>query len=282
MIFGHLRTSTNYNQEEQRIVGGKNGFGFKLVLIWSVYGKIETVDHIRGLKYTQEFHNNLERIDTPIIKSVGKSAKPFTRVTFRPDYERLHRGNAIQGSGLSDDMLALFRKRVADIAAVTDQSLKKVKVSLNGVQLPIRNFQQYVDLYIGKVRGANGGASTTAISDTNSEDDSSSSSSSNSSSSSSFSKRVYEEASERWEYAVALSPTHQFEQVSFVNGICTHKGGKHVDYILGQITRKLAAYIEKKKKIVVNPNTIKEQLFLFLRCDIINPAFDHGLCMQSH
>ena len=40
MIFGHLRTSTNYNQEEQRIVGGKNGFGFKLVLIRSTYGKI--------------------------------------------------------------------------------------------------------------------------------------------------------------------------------------------------------------------------------------------------
>ena len=32
MIFGHLRTSTNYDKEEKRIVGGKNGFGFKLVL----------------------------------------------------------------------------------------------------------------------------------------------------------------------------------------------------------------------------------------------------------
>jgi len=31
MVFGHLRTSTNYNKDEKRIVGGKNGFGFKLV-----------------------------------------------------------------------------------------------------------------------------------------------------------------------------------------------------------------------------------------------------------
>ena len=60
MIFGHLRTSTNYKKNEKRIVGGKNGFGFKLVLIWSTYGKIETVDHIRGLKYVQEFKNNLQ------------------------------------------------------------------------------------------------------------------------------------------------------------------------------------------------------------------------------
>ena len=28
MIFGHLRTSTNYNKEEQKTTGGKNGFGF--------------------------------------------------------------------------------------------------------------------------------------------------------------------------------------------------------------------------------------------------------------
>ena len=54
MVFGHLRTSTNYNKDEKRIVGGKNGFGFKLVLIWSLYGRVETIDHTRGLKYVQD------------------------------------------------------------------------------------------------------------------------------------------------------------------------------------------------------------------------------------
>ena len=70
------------------------------------------------------------------------------------------------------------------------------------------------------------------------------------------------------------TPTNEFIQVSFVNGIHTAKGGKHVEYILNQITRKLVEYIEKKKKVKVNPNSIKEQLFLFIRCDIENPAFD--------
>lgn len=59
MIFGHLRTSTNYNKEEKKIVGGKNGFGFKLVLIWSTSGSIETVDHVRKLKYSQTFQDML-------------------------------------------------------------------------------------------------------------------------------------------------------------------------------------------------------------------------------
>jgi len=86
--------------------------------------------------------------------------------------------------------------------------------------------------------------------------------------------RVYEIGSERWEYGVSLSPSDEFQQVSFVNGIYTGKGGKHVDYILNQIVKKLTAYISKKKKVDVKSTSIKEQLFLFLRCDIVNPGFD--------
>ena len=113
MVFGHLRTSTNYNKNEKRIVGGKNGFGFKLVLIWSTYGRVETIDHIRGLKYVQEFHNNLDKLDPPKITKVS-TTKPYTKVSFRPDYQRL----GIQG--LTPDMLALLKKRIYDIGAVTD------------------------------------------------------------------------------------------------------------------------------------------------------------------
>ena len=234
MIFGHLRTSTNYDKEEKKIVGGKNGFGFKLVLIWSTYGRIETIDHTRGLKYVQEFHNNLDKISQPIITKTT-SSKTYTKVSFKPDYRRLGI------NGLTPDMLSLLKKRIYDIGAVTDHSVKKVKIQYNGQTIPVKNFQQYIDLYIGG------------------KDES---------------KRVYEMPDERWEYAVALSPTQEFVQISFVNGICTFKGGKHVDYISGQIIRKLCDYIEKKKKIKVNANSIKEQLILFLRCDVENPSFD--------
>lgn len=234
LIFGHLRTSTNYDKTEKKIVGGKNGFGFKLVLIWSTYGSVETVDHVRGLKYFQEFKNNLDIIEKPKITKC--KTKPYTKIVFKPDYARL--GIA----GLTPDIISLLKKRVYDVAAVTDKSLK---VKYNSNLIPVKNFQQYIDMYIG--------ASSKDVAS---------------------SIRAYEDSGERWEYAVALSPTHEFIQVSFVNGIHTAKGGKHVEYILGQITRKLVAYIEKKKKVVVNANSIKEQLILFLRCDIENPAFD--------
>jgi DNA topoisomerase-2 len=231
LIFGRLRTSTNYNKEEKKIVGGKNGFGFKLVLIWSTYGSVETVDHIRGLKYTQEFKDNLDMICPPKITKAAKT-KPYTKVTFKPDYQRLGL------SGLSPDLVALLKKRVYDISAVTDKTLK---VKYNSQLIPVKNFEQYISFYIGDK---------------------------------SDKPRVYESTNERWEYAAALSPSSEFAQISFVNGIHTSKGGKHVEYILGQITRKLVEFIEKKKKVKVNPNAIKEQLILFIRCDIENPAFD--------
>ena len=231
LIFGHLRTSTNYDKTEKKIVGGKNGFGFKLVLIWSTYGSVETVDHIRGLKYTQEFKCNLDEICKPSITKC--KSKPYTKIIFKPDYKRLGLED-----GLNDDLIALLKKRVYDVAAITDKGLK---VKYNGTLVPVKNFQQYIDLYIGSKEEG---------------------------------KRVYEESGDRWEFACGLSASHEFVQISFVNGIHTSKGGKHVEYILNQITRKLGEYIEKKKKIKVNSNSIKEQLILFLRCDIENPAFD--------
>ena len=227
MIFGHLRTSTNYDKTEKKIVGGKNGFGFKLVLIWSTWGRIETVDHIRNLKYIQEFKNNLDIMEKPIITKCPW--KPYTKISFKPDYKRL----GIEE--LSEDMIALFKRRIYDMAAITPRT---VKVRFNSELVPIKNFTQYV----GKIVGS--------------------------------SDFKYEEANARWEYSISLTPNGEFNQVSFVNGIYTSKGGKHVEYILNQILRKLVVYIKTKKKIEVKSSSIKEQLVLFLRCDIVNPAFD--------
>jgi len=230
LIFGHLRTSTNYDKSEKKIVGGKNGFGFKLVLIWSSWGKIETVDAKTGQKYVQEFKDNLNTIEKPTITKT--KIKSYTSVSFKPDFKRL----GIEG--FSDDFKALLKRRVYDIAAV---SPKTVKVKYNDEVLQVKSFQEYIDLYIG---------------------------------SKTETPRIYEEANERWEYAVCLAPKEEFTQISFVNGIYTSKGGKHVDYIIGQIVKKLTAYIKEKKHIDVKPASIKEQLMIFVNCTIENPAFD--------
>ena len=105
--------------------------------------------------------------------------------------------------------------------------IKKIKVNYNNSLIPIKNFPQYVDLYIG-------GRDTT--------------------------KRIIESSEDRWEYAVALSPRHEFLQVSFVNGNSTYQGGKHVDHIVYQITSKLKGLLETKRKLKdVKPAVIKEK-----------------------
>ena len=227
MIFGHLRTSTNYNKEEKRIIGGKNGFGFKLVLIWSTWGQIETVDHTRGLKYVQEFKDNLLTIEKPTITKCRN--KPYTKIQFKPDYKRLQLED-----GITPDIYNLLLRRIYDIAAVTDPN---IKVKLNSQLIQIKTFQQYVKKIVGN-------------------------------------DMKYESANERWEYAIALAPEGEFAQISFCNGIYTSKGGKHVEYIMNQIIKRLTSYIKEKKKVDVKPAAIKEQLFLFLRCDIENPSYD--------
>ena len=230
MIFAHLRTSTNYKKEEKKIVGGKNGFGVKLIMIYSLWAKIETVDHIRGKKFSQEYKNNLTTICKPKIRKT--SSKPYTKLSFLPDYKRFGIDN------LTDDIFNLLKRRIYDLAAITSKS---VKVKLNSHIIPVKSFDQYIDMYIGKK---------------------------------SETKRVFETISNRWEIGVCLSPLDEFTHVSFVNGINTKKGGKHIEYILNQITKKIIIYIEKKRKVRVKPSTIKEQIMLFVNCVIENPTFD--------
>ncbi len=240
LIFGHLRTSTNYDKDQKKTTGGKNGLGFKLVLLWSTWGKIETIDHIRGLKYTQEFTDNLNTIHAPRILKCSLNKKPYTTVSFKPDYQRL----GLPG-GLSADMLALLKRRVYDIAAVTE---KAVKVKYNGQLVPVRTFTQYVDLFQMPLESA---ALPSGTSKT----------------------YVHEQSDARWEYAVALAPDGEFTQVSFVNGIFTGKGGKHVDYLMAQIVKKLTLYIKAKRKVEIKAN-LKSLLSLYVRCEIENPNFD--------
>ena len=229
MIFMHLRTSTNYDDEEKKLVGGKNGFGIKLVFVFAKWGEIETIDHVRKLKYTQRVERNLSKIHKPKIEPY--TGKPYTKVRWMPDYEKFGLDT------MTKDIWSLLRKRAFDIAAVTSKSLK---VKIQGNSIPIKSFEQYVDMYIGEK---------------------------------SDNPRV-SQVTDRWECIVGLSPLDEFSQVSFVNGIFTGKGGKHVDYIVNQICKKMIDYIKRRKKVTVKATTIKEQLIVFINCMVENPSFD--------
>ena len=234
LIFGHLLTGTNYDDTAERIVGGQNGYGAKLANIFSKEFVVETVDRTRSQKYTQTFRNNMRERTAP--KIVACHTKPYTRISFIPDYERF--GLAGLSSGLTDDMVAYMEKRVYDISAWTDKS---VSVSYNGKKLDYKSFDKYVNLYLGEKNAH---------------------------------PRVHLELSDRWEVIVSYNVHSVFEHVSFVNGIHTSRGGKHVEYIVGQIRDGLVEYIKKKRKVVVKPATVRNELFVFLKSTISSPSFD--------
>lgn len=231
LIFGNLLTSSNYDDNVERTIGGCNGVGSKGCNIFSEFFEIETVDRVRKLQYLQKFEKNMTIVNPPNITKFTK--KPYTCIRFKPDYKLFNMSN------LTDDMHAMFMKRVYDACAVTDND---ITIYLNEVKLDYKNFEKYVDLYIG---------------------------------SKSDHTRVYEQVNDRWEVIASYNDFNGFDQVSFVNGIWTLRGGKHVEYILNQIVKRLSEMIAKKNKNAnVKPQNIKDNLILFVKSTIINPTFD--------
>lgn len=229
LIFGELLTSTNYDKGEEKIWGGKNGYGSKLANIFSTQFTIETVDHYSKKIYTQTFRNNMTQRDEPVVKAYSKL--PYTQITFIPDYKKFGIDN------ITDDIYKLFHRRVIDACATTN---KDVAVTFNGTKLTIKDFEKYCDLFLDKKEQPN----------------------------------IYESCGERWEVVASISKSGTYEQLSFVNGINTIKGGKHIEYITNMITKNLVDMTMTKKKKTIKTQHIKDNLFVFVKALIVNPSFD--------
>ena len=135
-------------------------------------------------------------------------------------------------NGLTTDIANLFRKRVYDICALTDA---KIKVYLNDELLAIKGFEKYVDLY-------NTGEEKPAF-----------------------------DSNEKWNIGAMFSE-NGFQHMSFVNGICTQKGGKHVEYVTNSIAKKLSELISKRRKASVKPVHIRDNLFVFVNAKSVDDA----------
>ena len=86
---------------------------------------------------------------------------------------------------------------------------------------------------------------------------------------------VFKKLNDRWEVCVSLSESGEFQQVSFVNSICTTRGGTHVKHFAEALSKKLVAIINKKNKAApVKPNQVRNHMFVFVNALIENPAFD--------
>ena len=237
LIFGELLTSSNYDDKDKRVTGGRNGYGAKLTNIFSSKFEVETAcyftDHdgeVIKKKFHQTFENNLSKRTEPEVTNL-KSDNPntYTKISFIPDFAKFGI------DGLTDDFISLLVKRAYDIAACTNS---KVKVFVNDTKLEINNFKKYIGMYY--------------------EDD----------------HIMYEEPNDRWKIGLLYIPDNGYEQISYVNGINTYNGGSHVNYIVDNLVKQLDTTIKKKEKnIKIKPSQIKENIVIFIDSIIENPSF---------
>jgi DNA topoisomerase II len=137
LAFGELLTGTNYNKNDKRTTGGRNGYGAKISNIFSLYFKVEIGDTINNKKLVCEWSDNMTKKKKVKVSEYNKK-NGFVKITFVPDYNRFGL------SELNKDHIDFIKKRVYDISATTDS---KVNVYFNGDKINVKTFDKYIKLY---------------------------------------------------------------------------------------------------------------------------------------
>ena len=224
LVFGHMLASSNFRDDGKAVIG-QNGLGAKIVNIFSKEFVVEIDDQKARRRYRQVWRDNMSALDPAEVTPAPKGRMPpKTAVEFLPDYARF----GMQG-GLDADGAAAVSKCVADAAAVTP---KHTEVFLNGVRIDHKDFREYAVAHMVAIGawtcspGSSPGSSRDA-------------------------PLAHERLDDNWEVAVACNPdgagggrssaADSVRHVSFVNGLCTSRGGKHLEHVLNAVARRLHA-----------------------------------------
>ncbi|CAM9097940.1 unnamed protein product [Ectocarpus sp. 12 AP-2014] len=138
LIFGHLLSSSNYDDSIKRLNSGRQGCGSKLTNIFSTTFMVETVDAEAGVKYRQTFEDNMSVINPPVLTKF--SGKAYTKITYLPDFARFSMPDKI-----TVDIEGIFRRRCYEISST---SMDQIKVFFNGKKIPTTKIDHYAALYV--------------------------------------------------------------------------------------------------------------------------------------
>lgn len=223
LVFGELLTSTNFNDEEERLVSGKNGYGVKLLNIFSKMFKVKGVDPARGKSFIQQWTDNMKVTKGPkVVDCAIKTG--FTEVSWIPDFPRFELEN------YTDDIVNLYRKYIYDTAMLTG-----VKIYFNDELIPIGSLEDYSNFFKSPTD-----------------------------------ERI---AFKGPDSNIVVSSADSFEAVSFVNGIYTPQGGRHVDGWCEAILRPIVDKFNKKGKPQVDIKEVKQFFRIFVVSTLPNPEF---------
>ncbi|KAI1902419.1 hypothetical protein AGOR_G00044570 [Albula goreensis] len=235
LIFGHLLTSSNYDDNEKKVTGGRNGYGAKLCNIFSTKFTVETACKEYKHSFKQTWQNNMGKTSDPRIKFFD--GEDYTCVTFQPDLAKF------KMEKLDRDIVALLTRRAYDVAG----SCRGVKVMLNGKKLPVNGFRSYVDLYVKDKLDETGVAL----------------------------KVVNEQVNERWEVCLTLSEKgfQQISFVNSIATTKGGRHIDYVvDQIVAKLIEVVKK--KNKAGVTVKPFQVKNHIWVFVNALIENPTFD--------
>uniref|UniRef100_A0A8B9PM84 DNA topoisomerase 2 n=1 Tax=Apteryx owenii TaxID=8824 RepID=A0A8B9PM84_APTOW len=235
LIFGQLLTSSNYDDDEKKVTGGRNGYGAKLCNIFSTKFTVETACREYKKLFKQTWTDNMGKAGEMKLKYFD--GDDYTCITFQPDLSKF------KMTILDKDIVALMSRRAYDIAGST----KDVKVFLNGKRLPVKGFRSYVDLYVKDKVDETGNTL----------------------------KVIHEEPNSRWEVCLTLSEKgfQQVSFVNSIATTKGGRHVDYVaDQI---VTKLIEVVKKKNKNGVgVKPFQVKNHMWIFVNALIENPTFD--------
>lgn len=232
MIFSEFMSGSNLDDDNDRIVGGTNGLGAKLVGVFSTSFVVETFDVTTDTYYKQEFTDGLLTIHEPTIVRPGTPEhkkikhKGFTRVTFTPNYSLfLKDDKPLAYKTIHETLDRLIYARIMLAAFGTP-----IKFIYNDQTLYFKTFERACDVLPYNVVTFN-----------------------------------MEHPKYPWKIGVGLSDGKS-RQLSVVNGLVI-SGGPHIQYIQNLLVSILKPKIEKELKKVeakFNKNLLLNNLFIVM------------------
>lgn len=261
LIFGHLLTSSNYNDSKRRTLIGKNGYGAKLTNIFSKQFMIIVCDGTRKLRYQQVWNENMTvRGEPDVTPYQGESS---VQVVYTLDFARFGY------TEYPEEAFFLFAKHAADVCFTC-----KVPVSFNGMTFQVQDVKDYAALYFGNERSSIAyyewpeGTETT---------------------------------NKKGGLVMAKDPTvipdleicvvdtpDAGEVLSYVNGLTTPEGGAHVEAVMKSLSTAILEAIngtskkkkkddkkDEKKEIKLTMSDVRPHLSIILGCRINQPKFNN-------
>jgi len=238
LIFGHLRTSSNYDDSKEREGVGTNGLGSKLTNVFSKKFTVETCDTKNSVCI--EWKNNMQESNKDLLHyhtgfNIIRENKHYTKIQFQLDLERFD----LEELGFST--IRILQRRCIDAAAANPGLTVNFSTDIADGKLDstwfFNNFKEYVSLFLDEKQLPG------IIEHKNKKDD------------------------------IFIVPENIGFNHGFVNGgICSQ--GTHIDKLEKQLTTSILEYCVKNEMELITAKDILQRISIFVNTTVINPTYD--------